>query len=303
MFDQIRLRSLLFAAAGVLLTILLTISVVAFFALRQVADAASQMGQGKDVVADILPPPLYIIEAQLTTSELARADSAEQPALIAKLKQLRKDYDDRNTYWQGSDLAPTVRDSLLGAQKQQADDYWKLVDNTFLPAVNHGDAAAIKSAELQLRNAYNAHRSGVDATVATANRYAEETLNGLSRKAELATVLILLISLGGVAGAVVAIAVILAQVSRRVGGEPAVAMEIAQRIAGGNLGRDGDQLRAGSGILGALEAMRQGLLQLVTSVGRDSQVLADAAPRLLERASRAQGTAEQQATAATEIAA
>ncbi len=58
-----------------------------------------QIVQGKDLVADILPPPAYIIESYLVTLQLSRAsDPTEIETLIERFKVLKSDYDTRHTY-------------------------------------------------------------------------------------------------------------------------------------------------------------------------------------------------------------
>ena len=57
--------------------------------------------QGKDLVADILPPPVYLIESYLTVREMTdENDTAilnqEAKYLINKLK---KEYFERHEYW------------------------------------------------------------------------------------------------------------------------------------------------------------------------------------------------------------
>ena len=61
--------------------------------------------QGKDLIADILPPPEYIIESYLVAMQLAdETDTADQDKLIDKLKSLKRDYDTRHEFWTGQVL-------------------------------------------------------------------------------------------------------------------------------------------------------------------------------------------------------
>ena len=53
---------------------------------------------GKDLIADILPPPEYIIESYLEAT-LAFNDPTSLDARKERLAQLRKDYDLRHEYW------------------------------------------------------------------------------------------------------------------------------------------------------------------------------------------------------------
>jgi methyl-accepting chemotaxis protein len=300
-FNKLSLRGLLLTTAGTMLFILIAVSLLGFLGLRQVSTAASEMGLGKDVVADILPPPLYVIEAQLAASDLLYGDPAERSSLIAKLKQLHKDYDERNTYWQQVDLDSAIRSSLLGEQKRQADMYWSAIEKQFLPAIESGNRVAADSAFQTLRKTYSAHRQGVDATVGISNTFAEKTLKSLEDRANQAKFTIVIVSVFGTLIALTAISILLHQIGLRVGGEPAVAMGITERIANGNLIADGATGK--QGIMGALEGMRQKLQTLVGEVARYGHSLAESAPRLLDRAGRAQNTALKQASSASEIAA
>src|SRR4051812_21060700 len=53
----------------------------------------------KDIVADVLPPPLYAIEAQLVALKAARESNNDELAkLRAQWKQLQLDYAQRHAY-------------------------------------------------------------------------------------------------------------------------------------------------------------------------------------------------------------
>lgn len=81
MFKTIHDRSLLFSQALGILIFIILIS-ISFFGLYSVKSAADKMGEGKDVVADILPPPLYLIEAQLQVYTLLHAAASEREGLL-----------------------------------------------------------------------------------------------------------------------------------------------------------------------------------------------------------------------------
>ena len=81
MLKHIHDRSLLFGQILGIMVIITLIS-ISFFGLYSVRSAADQMGQGKDVVADILPPPLYLIESQLQVYTLLHAKPEEREALL-----------------------------------------------------------------------------------------------------------------------------------------------------------------------------------------------------------------------------
>src|SRR6187431_49851 len=56
--------------------------------------------QSKDLIADVLPPPEYIIESYLVALRVTRSDDAAQRGgLLERLRALKTEYDARHKYW------------------------------------------------------------------------------------------------------------------------------------------------------------------------------------------------------------
>ena len=126
-----------------------------------------QIVLGKDLIADILPPPEYVIEAYLEAT-LAVKNPAELAAHRDRLVQLRKDYDLRHEYWLTADYDTGLRDQLTGASHAEVIKFFAAID-ALLPAIEKGDQAAIDTAYAQVSAAYQAHRQVIDGIVAGAN--------------------------------------------------------------------------------------------------------------------------------------
>lgn len=178
----------------VIVCVLLTLAGVSIFAIQTLSDAADSMGQGKDVVADILPPPLYVIEAQFVSDDVLHASESERAPLLRKLQSLKNDYDLRNQYWEASTLAPELKRSLLGEQRKQADLLWQQITTRFVPAIQAGDRVAAAAAMRDMRGYYGAHRQAVDATVNVAHQHAADTKNVLSWTSMRATWLLVIVA-------------------------------------------------------------------------------------------------------------
>ena len=67
---------------------------------------------GNDLIADILPPPEYVIESYLEAT-LALNNPAELATRRDRLVQLKKEYDERHDYWMKSELDPTIKAKLI----------------------------------------------------------------------------------------------------------------------------------------------------------------------------------------------
>jgi hypothetical protein len=67
---------------------------------------------GNDLIADILPPPEYVIEAYLEAT-LVLHDPSSLAVRRDRLAQLKKDYDERRDFWSKSDLDPVLKARLV----------------------------------------------------------------------------------------------------------------------------------------------------------------------------------------------
>ncbi|CUW38206.1 Methyl-accepting chemotaxis protein(HAMP linker domain,194-258;Methyl-accepting chemotaxis protein (MCP) signalling domain,302-556) [Magnetospirillum sp. XM-1] len=121
--------------------------------------------QAKDLVADILPPPEYIIESYLTASQALAAGPAELASLKETMARLRKDYDDRHKYWQDQTLDASVRDGLLVESYKPAVQFYEQVFAGFFPALEKGDRDAAQASFAVLTGLYAKHRAAIDTLV------------------------------------------------------------------------------------------------------------------------------------------
>ncbi|MCK7472882.1 MAG: hypothetical protein MZV49_03855 [Rhodopseudomonas palustris] len=95
------------------LAAMLTTSTLALKQLRVGGPLYTQIKLGSDLVADILPPPAYIIEAYLEATLALRRLLADLSGHAAKLAKLHKDYGERKELLdQGSDLEDGIKKLL-----------------------------------------------------------------------------------------------------------------------------------------------------------------------------------------------
>ena len=164
-----QLRQLgIIVAAGLLLAI--GASVASTLYLRINGPIYSQIVLGKDLVADILPPPEYVLEAYLETT-LVVNNPADLKTHADRLVQLHKDYDDRRAYWQAANLPDGLKHKLTVESDGEVQAFWKAVEGGVLPALARGDDAAARTAYVAASKAYGRHRAIIDKVVAQSNAF------------------------------------------------------------------------------------------------------------------------------------
>ncbi|WP_304190237.1 methyl-accepting chemotaxis protein [Phenylobacterium aquaticum] len=155
-------------ALGVFLILsVIALCAVSLFALEQVrigSHAYQQISDSKDLTADILPPPLYLVEAHLAVMEI-EADPSALTEQRPKLDRMRKDFADRMAFWRARAVDPKVADILFDRSDKASKAFWSAVDTQIIPAAQANDKAALATAGAVVDQAYDAQRDAVEAMV------------------------------------------------------------------------------------------------------------------------------------------
>jgi methyl-accepting chemotaxis protein len=215
-------------AAGCI-AVLLT-SQVALTQLKVGGPLYDKIKLGNDLVADVLPPPAYVIEAYLEVT-LAINDTAQLQARRNKIEELRKSYDERKVFWKDSSLDAPLKQLIVAQSDAEVQKFWTEVEKSLFPALQKADKDAVAKSYAQVTAAYTAHRKIVDEIVKQANDLNAATEAEARRQISFYTIILL-----GVA--VLVLGVLAAGVWWMMRGlaRPVVQMtEAMKRIAGGEL--------------------------------------------------------------------
>jgi methyl-accepting chemotaxis protein len=120
----------------------------------------------KDLVADILPPPKYIVESNLVAHQaLFVTDSGAYDGIEKQLKQLMHEYSERQAHWQQSTLPPRLHELLVEKSHAPAIRFFQIAFERYLPALRAGSEEEARQALTAMQEAYQIHRTAIDETV------------------------------------------------------------------------------------------------------------------------------------------
>jgi methyl-accepting chemotaxis protein len=239
--------------------------------------------RGKDLVADILPPPNYIIESYLVALQLADPEqAAERGALLARLANLQQEYEARHAFWLTEPLTPAIREQFLNTAHRPAEEFFRLLASRFLPHLAASDQVALAEDLRLLRTAYDAHRQAIDRLVSMAmadNQALEE--QGAAAVSRARVGMAALLGLALLAGVVLAVVI-----SRSLIACIGEAAAVAGRIAAGDLHRPVGVKAGGEvgDLMLALCAMQERLRQLIGQMTESATRISGAAHQLSESA-------------------
>lgn len=124
------------------------------------------------IIADVLPPPKYIIESYLVLNRLLLEDDpAEVERLFRESSRLENEYHQRQQFWVENFPAQEgeLRDELLRLSHKPALEFFKLKNEQFIPLILQGDKGRAKwLLNSQLKPLYDRHRQHIDKTVLAA---------------------------------------------------------------------------------------------------------------------------------------
>ncbi|HLP83959.1 MAG TPA: methyl-accepting chemotaxis protein [Phycisphaerales bacterium] len=177
LLNNIRLSKKLALLVGVPVLGLAFFAGTAFTTLEKVrvqGPIYNQIVQGKDLIADILPPPAYIVETHMEVLAMSGAnDRAELERISQRCKQLRSDYNTRIDVWAKSLPDGAMKTELLQASQEPAQAYFAALENEFVPALLAENAdEAEKVLDTKLKPLFAAHRTAIDNVVKQANEFA-----------------------------------------------------------------------------------------------------------------------------------
>jgi methyl-accepting chemotaxis protein WspA len=259
----------------------------------------------KDIVADVLPPPKYIIESYLIVLQLTEETNSEEIArLKARQETLRTEYNTRQEIWERTLPPNELKTYLVDTSHRAAIDFFNLRDHEFMPLVGKDVVKAKELANGRLKQLYNEHRAAIDQVVtrATAETIAAE---GEARDT-VATSSTLLLVLGSfVALVVLLIGIITRRIASSLTHRISIATDAATQVAAGDLTVSvprSDEDETGH-LLNAIRTMTESLNSLVVRVKKASIELMSTATQFAATSKQQESTVSSFGASTNEIAA
>lgn len=176
--SDLTIRTKIFGLIAIMIVGLGVFGIVSFDTLNTVkvnGPLYHEIIENKDLVADILPPPEYLVEAYLVVLQmLDEQDKSKLDEMVRRSAKLREEYETRHVYWEKS-LAPgNLRDTMVIASYGPAKEFLDLRDREFIPAILGRDLKKARAlAQGELKKLYDEHRSFIDKVVVLATQKTE----------------------------------------------------------------------------------------------------------------------------------
>ena len=189
---------------GVFLILTVVTSVFSLHTLMRlrVNGPVSQMRkQQMDLLADIAPPPLYLVEAYADALRMVgESDPEKLKEEFQELQSRKEDFLKRREFWitelNGSSEARLLAEDCT----KPGMVFFETLEKELLPAVQNRDQATATSlAQGKLKAAFMEHRKGIDQLVAVAEESSDQIEKSANQEAAVRISLLIVVLLGGLA--------------------------------------------------------------------------------------------------------
>lgn len=229
--------------------------------------------EGKDLVADILPPPEYIIESYLTVFEMTNTDSNDKlNQYIQYFDKLQKEYYNRHEYWTRTLEQGDIRNYMLESAYKPADRFYSMVKTQLVPLLKEKRMDEAKNLiTTEIKPLYLQHRNAVDKVVELANKQNENNESSAHHAIQVYYTFLTLLFLAIVIANIIFSYRIIISISRPL----ARGIDFAKSIANGNLKQEftsGNKDEIGQ-LAESLSEMANQLKQVIKTVAVSSNHL------------------------------
>lgn len=150
----------------------------------------------KDLIADIMPPPAFIIESYLTTllllneTEMAMKDKKIDPLELRKIKSMIEElrmlkegisgrdeiegYFERIKIWKQDLPESRLKELIVVHSAQEAKNFYSIAEKKFIPLLLKGNVREAKVILGEISSSYNMHKTIVEDAVQLARKDIEE---------------------------------------------------------------------------------------------------------------------------------
>lgn len=178
--------------AALVLVFLVSFSVYGLYCINTVSEvkisgtAYQRIIEGKDLIADVLPPPAYLIETYLTAYLMLDAEGPEElAALVARLRRLATDFETRQAVWSRVLAEGELKRAMTVEAFEPGKRMLAALEEDFVPALRAGNPDQARTVlELTVSRDYALHRRAVDRVVelASARHHEAEAAAAMSVK-------------------------------------------------------------------------------------------------------------------------
>lgn len=163
MKNQVTILLVVFAAGFV------TFGSLAYTTIQKVRIGSAhyqEVVDDKDLLADCLPPLLYVVENYLSSQMMYSSDDAVRAAAVKRFYDFKKKYETSLADWQTRLPDGELKSCINGEVRRTGDAIVSIIENELLPAFKSKDKEAATEASNKINALFTEHQTAIEDLVA-----------------------------------------------------------------------------------------------------------------------------------------
>lgn len=220
------------------------------------------ISQANELRADILPPPIFMLEIMMNLNQLGIASASERKASVRELKHLIEQYNSRVAYWKNNaSVAPEVKQFVMEKLDPQAQEFIGHINDDVFTAVTAGDDAVLLAELQNIAMLYTEHKELVKELVVIAERIAAEKTTAGSAAVGFYQALLYVVALIAIISVVFCSLFFSRKILLGLGADPSELQQLASQVAAGNVNVSLPNITDQQSVLAAMAAMLASIKQ------------------------------------------
>jgi len=127
------------------------------------SDLYQEIKSSSALKADIFPPTLYIVEADLLVQQIVNQEDEQKRAeLLEKMEKTKNQYFTYYDYW-AKNISDKTLSALLASSNVYVTEFYRIYDKEFLPALAREDAYTLQNiVDIKMSMTFEKHREVID---------------------------------------------------------------------------------------------------------------------------------------------
>lgn len=175
---NLSLKKQLSIMAGIAIISILLLAFVSHLLAKNTtvgSELLTKIDKTNELTADVMPPPMFMLEAMMLLHELSSTPIDARAHLIADARNRLARFDERYNRWEtGNDIPTELKEFMKSKVNPAAQDFIRTAKDSVIPAAQENDAQKLNKALTTLLPLYKNHEESILQLVELAHKFANE---------------------------------------------------------------------------------------------------------------------------------
>lgn len=275
---NITLKKQLYIMAAISIAALIILGIVSHLLAANTtigSEQSKRIMHAEELRADILPPPLFMIEAMMHLQQIASASGQDRVALVKESRKHLNEFNGRYERWKNESLLPdNIRQFIDKKLNPQVKEFIEHAETQVIPAALANDEAALTQALNQLNPLFSVHEELIAELVGMSEVYVKAEQAAAVTLIDTYKTLLYIVTFFSILAVIACSFFFSVRILNSLGADPGELQKITNAVAIGNLNVEVPVATNPQSVLGATGLMIESLKSSLSKATENQRIRA-----------------------------